>query len=408
MSGLFSKATFMVFVKRKGVLFSLIISGMIFLASCSSKQEQSKAQTQDEGINYVIVSAEEGRFRAWPANNGLWNWDNGKEILVGFTDGKRVRDEFHFIEKPYISKLARSLDGGKTWNTEDPEGYVGDGKEVTESPGDITFNHPDFAMRVGAIGYHGNDDPLGLFFYSYDRGKSWAGPYRFTELNDAPELEGMEMTSRTSYLVDGEQTILIMMTARKPEWEFGRDKAFVARSKDGGKSFQFISWIVPLTDDYRAVMLSTVRLNENTIITTARRRNPFDAEQPCWVDAYISEDRGESWRFLSKVGETGLHNGNPPALTLLKDGRLVCVYANRDVSKMMMRYSEDQGKTWGEETVIRDNLWGEEATAKYNPNTFDMGYPQVLQNVDGNIVAIYYLAREERPHSYIEAAIWKP
>ncbi|MCC5930453.1 MAG: exo-alpha-sialidase [Cyclobacteriaceae bacterium] len=385
---------------------SLLMVIFLFFISCSAKKEQS----QDSAINYVVVSAEEGRFRAWPANNGMWNWDNGKEILVGFTDGKRVQEGYHYIQEPYISKLARSLDGGKTWTTEDPEGYVGDITAVEESPGGIQFNHPDFAMRVGADGYHGNADTQGFFFYSYDRGKSWAGPYRFNELNDAPELEGMEITSRTSYLADGERTILVIMTARNPELEFGsrRDKPFVVRSKDGGKSFHFVSWIVPWTDDYRAVMLSTVRLNDNTIITTARRRNPFDTEQPCWIDAYISEDRGENWRFLSKVTETGIHNGNPPALTLLKDGRLVCVYANRSLSKMMMRYSEDHGKTWGEETEIRDNPWGEEATAIYNPFTYDMGYPQVVQNADGNIVAMYYLAREDRPHSYIEAAIWKP
>ena len=43
-----------------------------------------------------------------------------------------------------------------------------------------------------------------------------------------------------------------------------------------------------------------------------------------------------------------------------------------------------------------------------NPYDYDMGYPQILQNDEGKLVALYYIAREERPHSYIEAAIFKP
>ena len=125
-----------------------------------------------------------------------------------------------------------------------------------------------------------------------------------------------------------------------------------------------------------------------------RRRNPRDKEQSCWIDAFVSKDEGGSWSFLSKIGDTGLNNGNPPGLAILKDGRMACCYANRSASKIFLRISENNGISWGEEIVVRDN-----------PFSYDMGYPQLLQNNEGEIVALYYIATEECPHSYIEAAI---
>lgn len=144
-------------------------------------------------------------------------------------------------------------------------------------------------------------------------------------------------------------------------------------------------------------MPSTVRTEGGKIIVAARRRNPCDGEQPCWVDAFVSDENVRTWSFLSKVGETGVHNGNPPGHAILKDGRLACSYANRSTQQMLVLFSGDDGKTWGEEVVHRDN-----------PLSYDIGYPQLDQNADGKMVALYYIVTEEHPHSYIEASIWIP
>ena len=52
---------------------------------------------------------------------------------------------------------------------------------------------------------------------------------------------------------------------------------------------------------------------------------------PFWIDAFGSEDSGRSWTYLSTVADTdtGLHNGNPPSLVRLPDGRLVVTYGYR-------------------------------------------------------------------------------
>jgi hypothetical protein len=375
------------FVITAGSFISLPILGEIYI---------SPEQINDKKINHITVAAEKGRFYGWPANNGLWKWDNGKEIMVGFTNGPFEEHDGHNIGKPQRSNLARSTNGGKTWSKVDPENFVGDGKELKPSPGNINFGHPDFALRVAAIGYHGTNDNKGRFFVSYNRGEEWNGPYRFNKLNEDKNLEGMEITSRTNYRVTGENSIQIFMTARKKDIKYASrlDKPFIAESNDGGKSFQFVSWAVPWTDSYRAVMPSVVSTKDGQLVMAARRRNPRNDDQDCWIDAFVSSDKGRTWSFLSKIGDTGLHNGNPPGLTILKDGRLVCGYVNRSLSKLLVRISGDGGSSWSKEFVIRNN-----------PYSYDMGYPQLMQNNKGELVVLYYIATEDCPHSYLEAAI---
>jgi hypothetical protein len=378
---------------KKFLLFATV--AFIVFPACISENIYSQP-AEPVNIKYVTVAALKDRFLGWPANNGMWHWDNGREILVGFTNGNFEEQDGHNIGDERLTNLARSTDGGETWTREDPENFVGDVGEVKPSPGNIRFGHTDFALRVAATGYHGTRDKDGRFFISYDRGKNWEGPYRFNELNEDDNLEGMQITSRTNYRITGENSIQIFMSARRKDIEFGNrlDKPFIAESTDGGRSFQFKGWAIPWTDQFRAVMPSVVQAGNGDLVMAVRRRNPRDNEQSCWIDAFVSKDGGRSWSFLSKIGDAGLNNGNPPGLAILEDGRMACCYANRTSSKILLQISENNGASWNREIVVRDN-----------PHSYDMGYPQLLQNNQGDLVALYYIATEESPQSYIEAAI---
>ena len=63
----------------------------------------------------VDVYKQPGRFAGWPANYGIWSWEN--EILVGFEAGyfhmRQPGEHEHSIEYKRTSEhlLARSLDG---------------------------------------------------------------------------------------------------------------------------------------------------------------------------------------------------------------------------------------------------------------------------------------------------------
>jgi len=362
-------------------------------------------------MKHVIVAGEAARFCGWPANNGLWRWDNGREILVGFSFGDFVEQQGHNLKggsdaTPGVaSRLARSLDGGRTWTVEEPANFVGDGGAAAASPGGFDLQAPGFALRVVGVGYHGSRDQAGSFYVSENRGRQWRGPYRFGALMADPDLRGMELTARTRYLVTGPRSCLLFMSARPSSSAPGQiatDKSFVAETTDGGMSFHFVAWIVPLADPHRAVMPVVVRTRGGTLVAALRRRDVRNSQTPCWVDCYASRDQGRSWSFLSRVGETGQENGNPPALTVLEDGRVACAYGDRSRGKLYTRLSADGARTWGPEIVLRDDF----RTDRFGDR--DFGYPQLITNDRGELVVLYYWATERNPHQHIAVTLWSP
>jgi hypothetical protein len=338
----------------------------------------------------IVVYSEPGRFCGWPANNGIWSW--GDEIVVGFTLGYYLENELHHSidgSKPSKSVLARSQDGGKTWQMEDPENFAGDGDQPSILREKINFAHPDFALRC-----NGNQ-----FFYSYDRCKSWRGPYLFPDFGDK------NLTSRTDYIVNGEDDCLIFISAKEEQVQARlQDRAFCIRTTDGGLTFEFLSWMSESVTK-RSVMPSTARLSEKNLITAMRRRfdQTFNNKPQLpenWIDVYESSDNGKSWKFLSKVANTdrGKHNGNPPSLVKLEDGRICVTYGYRAIPYgIRARLSRDNGKTWGDEILLRDDA-----------REFDLGYTRSVQRSDGKIVTIYYYSTEEIYEQYIGATIWDP
>ncbi len=379
-----------------------IISKSVLLSTLAfGSVTSSEAKTMRHGI----AAGEEGKFCGWPANNGVWSWDGGKEILVGYTFGDFMEQKGHNMKnhsengEHLLSQLARSTDGGLTWKSVDPENYVGDGKSPVPSPGGIAFQAPGFAMRVVGTAYHGADDENGSFFVSDNRGKDWKGPYQFNGLMEDPNLKGKVCTARTEYVVTGPDSCLLFMSSRRAD-EGYKDKSFVAETTDGGKTFQFISWIVPLDDPHRAVMPAVARQKDGSFVAALRRRD--SAKGNCWVDAYGSTDNGRTWTFLSRVGEAGKENGNPPALVALEDGRIACAYGDRSRVKMYVRLSSDGGKTWGEEVVLRDDFQPD----KFGDN--DFGYPRLAVNHGNHIAAMYYWATKDHPQHHIAATLWNP
>jgi len=349
---------------------------------------------------HVRVYYEPGRFGGWPANHGMWIW--GNEILVGFSRGwyKNLGPERHAIdrERPEEHLLARSLDGGETWTIENPaeKGYlIPEGKSLhgielpgvaikplADCPGGINFTHPDFAMTIRMNNVDGGQS---RFYYSYDRGKNWAGPFRF------PDLGTRGVSARTDYIVDGPAECTVFLTAAKSNGEEGRP--FCARTTDGGATWAFLSWIGPEHDGF-AIMPSTVRLSANELYTVVRRR-----EGPKrWQLAYLSEDNGQSWRPMPDPVDT-LGEGNPPSLIKLEDGRLCLTYGYRAKPfSICAKISSDNGKSWSNEIVLRNDGIDR-----------DIGYCRSVQRPDGKVVTTYYISDPQtKPDRYIGATIWSP
>jgi hypothetical protein len=122
------------------------------------------------------------------------------------------------------------------------------------------------------------------------------------------------------------------------------------------------------------------------------------AAQDNWIDMYASGDGGRSWAHRSKVANTaaGSHNGNPPAHVRLADGRLCVAYGCRaHPFGIRARLSEDDGRTWGPEIVLRNDA-----------ASWDIGYPRMAQRTDGRLITLYYYTTDDHPAQHIAATIW--
>ena len=380
-------------MNKQNTFLVLIISLNIIICGCHQQDE----------IKHTIAAIEEGKFHGWPANNGIWQWEN--EILAGYTQGDFSVKAGHNISGIQKSLFSRSLDGGNTWKMFDPDNFLDDeniqwlpqGKKHLEAP--LNFNHKGFALRFFATGYHGNDDPEGGFYYSYDRGSTWQGPYYLGGLSNYEELNGKDITARTDYIITGGNELYAYISAN-PKNDRNNRIACI-KTKDGGMSFEFVSWVTPLEEDYNAIMSSTIQLSENKFVLAHRKRY-FGVETGIknTIEALVSEDYCRTWKLLGTV-KYFENSSNPPALLGLKDGRLVCIYGDRDNSSMSGKYSNDGGVTWGEEFIIRDNF-------KDMDSTSDFGYPRLMQRKDGKLVAIYYWASRDNLQQHIAVSIWNP
>jgi hypothetical protein len=381
-------------------IFILILS--VLIAASEHLCGRVARASDDHIVKQVVVFREPGRFAGWPANHGIWCW--GDEILVGFSRGyhKDLGEGRHNIdrEKPEEFLMARSLDGGETWTAEFPNAkgqLIPQGKALhgTEIPGltvpplrkcteAINFKHPDFAMTLRMDNIDGGHS---RFYYSYDRGNNWVGPFELSNMGTPG------VAARTDYIVDGQHEATFLLTAAKSNHKEGR--VFCARTTDGGQSFKFVSWVNQEIDGYE-IMPSSVRLSPMHLLTTTRVREPNSG--PSWIDTYESLDNGISWTFLNRpVKDTG--EGNPSSMIVLADGRICLTYGYRATPfQMFAKLSSDNGKTWGDEILLRTDGGGR-----------DIGYPRSIQTADGKVVTTYYFwDKASGPERFIAATIWDP
>ena len=383
-------------------MLKYILPALILLSILSCKKPATpneNATSEQKGTKHIEVYYEEGRFGGWPANFGAWSW--GDELLVGFARGhyKDLGEERHNIdrEKPEEHLFARSLDGGGTWKIEDPSkdgilvargtGLHGIEKEYAnrKEPRDlekpIDFSHPDLALTFRFWNY--NTGPSFLY-YSYDRGHSWDGPFNLS-------VSGMtNMLARTDYIVIDKNACMAFLSQSKQNNKEGRPLCAVTH--DGGLTWELRSMIGPEPKGF-GIMPSSVQLSDNEFITTIRRREG----RKRWIDTWSSTDAGKTWKILdSPVKDLG--EGNPPSLIKLKDNRLCLTYGYRaEPYYIGAVISEDNGKSWSEEIIIRDEGAGR-----------DLGYVRSLQRKDGKVVTIYYFQDKLKPERYIAASIWQP
>ena len=363
-----------------------MLSIAVFVAGAAAAAERPTV------LKHVVVYGEAGRYGGWPANHGIWAW--GNEIVVGFSgcDFLWNDEDRHPYDrsKPEEPWLARSLDGGETWTASAPPSLRApfQGGPPAVAPAEpMDFTRPGFALTLRFRDAHKGPSYL---FYSYDRGKTWRGPFLF------PTFGQVAIAARTDYIVNGRSDAFVFLTAAKPDGREGR--VLCVRTRDGGLTWQFVSWIGLEPPNGFSIMPSSVRLSGSEILTLFRHEENA-RRGPNWIEAWRSADDGETWRFVTRaVPDTGGKSGNPPSLVRLRDGRLAVTWGRRsEPFTIRARLSEDGGRTWSDDIVLRDG-----------GAAWDVGYTRSVERPDGRIVTAYYWSRDARKERTIEATIWDP
>lgn len=372
-------------------LTALALAGTCLLSAADPKLDSSNnSQSGEKSPNIqpasrenVVVYREPGRYGGWPANHGLWQWDD--ELVVGFsaTFFKDTTTD-HRIDRtrPTYEIQARSLDGGRTWKVEEDLPFSDRKQEAKPTPltEPLDFTAPGFALMFRFGGLHQGPS---WFYTSTDRCRTWQGPWSFA-------VEGVEgISTRTDLVPLGPREALMFGSCgKKSDQKEGR--VFCARTDDGGVTWRLVSYIgeEPPAGGF-AIMPSTLRLSGDVLLTAIRMGKPEYR-----IELWRSDDLGAHWTHVSAV--TGDIGGNPPASVLLPDGRLCVTYGyRRKPTGIRARTSSDHGKTWSPEIIIRDDGYDG-----------DLGYPRTVIRPDGTVLTVYYYNGPRVEDRSIEATFW--
>ena len=95
----------------KAISVGILLLGVII--SSKSFAEVRSNNGWPPKIEHGVLYFQENKYAGWPANNGIWIWDN--EILVGFVEANhKTTGGLHTYDKESARhKYARSTDGGR-------------------------------------------------------------------------------------------------------------------------------------------------------------------------------------------------------------------------------------------------------------------------------------------------------
>jgi hypothetical protein len=331
----------------------------------------------DDAAHTTVYRADD-EFSAWPFNGGLWQVD-GDEVLVAFFNNScdySVPDNLDHVRISTYGRLLtrRTRDGGRTW---EDAGLIGESVPTSERVlygpdpdlGPVDLSDPDVLLSSWSAWDFAAPDAQPWIRFSEDAGESWSRP------SPLPMYQFEKIQGRPCYVTRPDGTIVLTLTGKSESDPYLRPIAYA--SFDGGRNWTFLSYVAG-SDDYMTCLPSPTLLDDGRIVA-AVRVNPTSTT--LWTELYESADGGRTWSFLSRPNDTGA----PGTLTELSDGRLLYVYGyRRPPYGIRARLSDDGGRTWGREYVLRDD--GANA---------DLGYPRTVELPDGDVLSVYYFNAPE-------------
>lgn len=343
----------------------------------------------------IIVYKSPHAYCSHPCVSRLANGD----WLVAFSRSIERRPFLHPPSDPhFINVLVRSSDEGRTWTeprvVPNYDWYGVETPGITQlSTGEVLLNqwrYRWYPLELARKLWSGGEE----IFVSTD-GHRWGParteadwerhPFPYARADDGAYVHVSEDNGHTWDLTvrlevepyrdafspsgaieleDGD--VLLALGGRDHD---SHSVCFVVRSRDRGRS-----WDRPV----QAARVSDLVFSEPSVVATPEVRLLLFAREE--LTGYIyqceSSDGGRTWSRPEPLPFWGY----PTHSTCLADGRIVIVYGRRkEPFGIRAAVSEDGGRSWGSEFVIRDDL--------PSPN---LGYPSVIEYAPGKLFTAYY------------------
>ncbi len=337
-------------------------------------------------VTHITVAFDEPSFFGWPANHGIWKFDD--ELLVGFEKG------IHHYNGPDVHALDRTIPTIRMFARFRPEtGWVHEFPEIPaidyenktrlpDVPADLLT--PESGLYLMPSGWDGN--VFTQLMVTNDKGKSWQGPFYI------PDFGLVGVAARTDYIVcDG--YFLLAMTGVKADGLEGN--TFAAKLTFDGKWEKLgMMGEDPPEGDFR-IMPAIARLPDGSLLGIGRYASE---NEPGFtqLDVYLSNDEGKTWDYETKLTYVGndMSGGSPPALCTLPDGTVLLAFFRRQSPHGLFITTTRDGKTWSEPKALRTDA----------VNT-DIGYPRIAFFNNEVHILYYYNLGEEAPRFVADTVI---
>jgi hypothetical protein len=365
----------------------------------------SNAKVEIKEKHHLRIAGGPDQYCGWPVMGGIHNFGAG-EITVTFVQGtsayRTSGDLDHYtIESRSKVMLRRSPDHGETWpedlavevfdNSVPLDDIVPDSK-IERAPIDmskpesilyagrsmVTKSRVVDSVRIPRERYPVR--PIPFVVRSADKGYTWEQIPILIPLYHLDSGYGF-----SQYVVMADGSILLGLPGTTgPDYNKYAARSELYRSTDNGESWYWANTLFsdPFNETNCSYPNPRLLPSGRLACTLGFWKDPRNRVR--WMGIIYSDDGGINWTEPRRIGWWGIS----PFPLVLRDGRLLLIYAWRQSEPYGIRgmISEDEGKTWSDEFILRDDA--------ASP---DLGYPVATERDDGKIFTAYYYNVHEEP-----------
>ena len=321
---------------------------LVAFSACTQRQPYTHPPNDPQFINLISRSSDHGA--SWEAPRVAPNYDwYGVEVpgIAQISNGDVLLNQWRFHWYPV--ELAKKL-----WSEGEQRSYIEDSVTHHWRPAD---SDADWANH-GYTYARAND---GAYVHiSRDCGATW-------ELTVPLDIAPYQAAFSPQGTIENKNGDLLLALGSHDHDPHGA--SFLVSSRDQGRSWQ---------EPIEAARVEGLTFTEPSLAESRSGKLIMMSREETtgFIFQSVSSDQGAYWAAPRKLPFWGF----PTHCICMEDGRILIVFGRRrHPYGIRAAVSEDEGETWSEELVLRDDL----------PNG-NLGYPSVIEYLRGHFFAAYY------------------